>query len=147
MEQKFGKGFLERNIFFSLVAILSHEKIFNLRPKWVIIEECDASGWSLSLNPVKTWIFYALFFSAITHPPARIIPLLDFHLRVKYTRTHQFQYILSWSITIVTLSINQHLHMFYWCLFKHRRQKTLKSSTLITAMKTVKRYVLKLTDL
>ena len=36
----------------------------------------------------------AFFFSAITHPPARIIPLLDFHLRLKYTRTHQFQYTL-----------------------------------------------------
>ena len=43
MEQKFGKGFLERNVFFSLVAILIHEKIFNLRPKCVITEECDAS--------------------------------------------------------------------------------------------------------
>ena len=146
MEQKFGKGFLERNVFFSLVAILSHEKIFNLRPKWVISEECDASRWSLSLNPVKTWIFYALFFLQLLIHQRELFLCWIFTCGSN-TRKHISFSILSWSITIVTLSINQHLHMFYWCLFKHRRQKTLKSSTLITATKTVKRYVLKLTDL
>ena len=51
----------------------------------------------------KNLNFLRAFFFVITHPPARIIPLLDFHLRVKYTRTHQFQY---------TLSVNNNCNSF-----------------------------------